>query len=210
VLLGALERVITNMRLSLRATFPAAARAAALQSRLPRTAVVAAVGGADALDRRRALAATLAAAAALAGGAPPRAAAIQGSTAGRIPGVTGPGADGLFLYTRPEGKSGGHGARAPFAAGPDRVALIASSRSAADAQVSGGRRSRATPSRSLPAGKRPPSRSPTWAAPRSTAATASPTAAVRRSSSRPCSASPRSGAFQLSAAAALPCALKAL
>jgi len=32
--------------------------------------------------------------------------AIQGLTAGRIPGVTGPGEDGYYTYTRPEGKSG--------------------------------------------------------------------------------------------------------
>lgn len=38
-----------------------------------------------------------------------RAWAIQGITAGRIPGVTGPDADGIYTYTRPEGKSGGHG-----------------------------------------------------------------------------------------------------
>lgn len=35
--------------------------------------------------------------------------AVQGLTAGRIPGVTGPDSDGFFRYTRPEGKSGGHG-----------------------------------------------------------------------------------------------------
>ncbi|KAL4422711.1 hypothetical protein ABPG75_008908 [Micractinium tetrahymenae] len=35
--------------------------------------------------------------------------AIQGSIAGRIPGITGPDADGFFTYQRPEGKSGGHG-----------------------------------------------------------------------------------------------------
>ena len=35
--------------------------------------------------------------------------AIQGLTAGRIPGVTGPNADGYYTYQRPEGKSGGHG-----------------------------------------------------------------------------------------------------
>ena len=32
--------------------------------------------------------------------------AVQGLTAGRIPGVTGPGSDGFYLYKRPEGKSG--------------------------------------------------------------------------------------------------------
>lgn len=35
--------------------------------------------------------------------------AIQGMTAGRIPGITGPDAEGRFTYTRPEGKAGSHG-----------------------------------------------------------------------------------------------------
>lgn len=36
--------------------------------------------------------------------------AVQGLTAGRIPGLsTNPDVDGFFTYTRPEGKSGGHG-----------------------------------------------------------------------------------------------------
>lgn len=35
--------------------------------------------------------------------------AIQGLTAGRIPGITGPDSEGYYTYTRPEGKSGGHG-----------------------------------------------------------------------------------------------------
>ncbi len=39
----------------------------------------------------------------------PRAEAVQGLTAGRIPGLTGPDKDGYSRYTRPEGKSGGHG-----------------------------------------------------------------------------------------------------
>lgn len=39
------------------------------------------------------------------------AAAIQGSIAGRIPGITGPDSEGYYLYTRPEGKSGGHGGK---------------------------------------------------------------------------------------------------
>lgn len=38
--------------------------------------------------------------------APLPANAIQGSIAGRIPGITGPDADGFYTYTRPEGKSG--------------------------------------------------------------------------------------------------------
>lgn len=41
---------------------------------------------------------------------PPSAQAIQGLTAGRIPGLsTTPDADGYVAYRRPEGKSGGHG-----------------------------------------------------------------------------------------------------
>lgn len=58
------------------------------------------------LDRRTLLGgvAALAAAAAC-----PPAWAIQGITAGRIPGVTGPDKDGYYRYQRPEGKSGGHG-----------------------------------------------------------------------------------------------------
>lgn len=42
-------------------------------------------------------------------GVTPASLAIQGLTAGRIPGIEGPDAEGYFLYTRPEGKSGGHG-----------------------------------------------------------------------------------------------------
>ena len=39
-----------------------------------------------------------------------KAQAVQGYTAGRIPGVSEtPDADGFYTYTRPEGKSGGHG-----------------------------------------------------------------------------------------------------
>ena len=42
--------------------------------------------------------------------APPPARAVQGLTAGRIPGLsTEPDADGFLTYQRPEGKSGGHG-----------------------------------------------------------------------------------------------------
>jgi len=57
------------------------------------------------LDRRQALAsvaATLAVSTFPSGNAN----AIQGLTAGRIPGVTGPDKDGYYTYTRPEGKSG--------------------------------------------------------------------------------------------------------
>ena len=61
-----------------------------------------------ALPRRAALAAALGAALGALAALP--AAAIQGLTAGRIPGLAPtPSADGTFLYTRPEGKSGGHG-----------------------------------------------------------------------------------------------------
>jgi len=41
--------------------------------------------------------------------APLPAAAVQGLTAGRIPGLSAPDKDGFMRYTRPEGKSGGHG-----------------------------------------------------------------------------------------------------
>lgn len=39
------------------------------------------------------------------------AAAVQGLTAGRVPGVNfaAPDAEGFYTYTRPQGKSGGHG-----------------------------------------------------------------------------------------------------
>ena len=59
------------------------------------------------LDRRGLLAAAAVVALATTGCAtPPPALAVQGLTAGRIPGVSGPDAEGLFTYTRPEGKSG--------------------------------------------------------------------------------------------------------
>jgi len=62
------------------------------------------------LATRRALLTTLAASAATLALPTPPAAAIQGLTAGRIPGLAPtPSPDGTFLYTRPEGKSGGHG-----------------------------------------------------------------------------------------------------
>lgn len=58
------------------------------------------------LDRRQLLGA--AAAVTLLSGRPAQ--AVQGLTAGRIPGVTDePDAAGYYTYTRPEGKSGGHG-----------------------------------------------------------------------------------------------------
>lgn len=62
-------------------------------------------------DRRFAIASLTAAAAAAAFTAwqPDTAHAVQGLTAGRIPGVSGPGPDGFYKYQRPEGKSGGHG-----------------------------------------------------------------------------------------------------
>ncbi|PRW33039.1 domain-containing 4 [Chlorella sorokiniana] len=81
---------------------PVAAPAAAA----PRSAEPAPTSSPAALERR----ALLGAAAALAAAAcQPPAWAIQGLTAGRIPGVSGPDADGWYTYTRPEGKSGGHG-----------------------------------------------------------------------------------------------------
>ena len=62
-----------------------------------------------AVARRSTLALLAAGAAGLAHRAPP-AAAIQGLTAGRIPGLASrPGPDGTYAYVRPEGKSGGHG-----------------------------------------------------------------------------------------------------
>ena len=57
-------------------------------------------------DRRRAIASLTAAAAAFTAWQPNTAHAIQGLTAGRIPGVSGPGPDGFYKYQRPEGKSG--------------------------------------------------------------------------------------------------------
>jgi len=58
------------------------------------------------LSRRNALALLLATPALMEG----KAQAIQGITAGRIPGLsTEPDADGFYTYMRPEGKSGGHG-----------------------------------------------------------------------------------------------------
>ena len=60
-------------------------------------------------DRRRAIASLTAAAAAFAALHPNNPAqAIQGLTAGRIPGISGPGPDGFYKYQRPEGKSGMH------------------------------------------------------------------------------------------------------
>jgi hypothetical protein len=58
-------------------------------------------------QRRRAIASLTAAAAAFTAWQPNNTAkAIQGLTAGRIPGVSGPGPDGFYKYQRPEGKSG--------------------------------------------------------------------------------------------------------
>jgi len=64
------------------------------------------MGGVKDATRRALLMATVAALSAT-GGTP--AEAVQGLTAGRIPGITGPDRDGFYRYTRPEGKSGGHG-----------------------------------------------------------------------------------------------------
>lgn len=61
---------------------------------------------AEDLSRRALLAATAAVPCSLLLPAAP-AGAIQGTIAGRIPGLTGPNGDGYYKYTRPEGKSGG-------------------------------------------------------------------------------------------------------
>ena len=61
----------------------------------------------DQLTRREAIFASFGAVATLSWASPST--AVQGLTAGRIPGVTGPDSRGLYTYTRPEGKSGGHG-----------------------------------------------------------------------------------------------------
>jgi hypothetical protein len=67
------------------------------------------------LDRRTLLGAAAGMAAAAAW--QPPASAVQGLTAGRIPGVTGPDPDGYMTYTRPEGKSGGRGGSGRQASG---------------------------------------------------------------------------------------------
>jgi hypothetical protein len=85
------------------AAAPAASAARVASSSNRGTSEVAAGAAAVSLDRR----ALLGAAVALAVSAcQPPAWAVQGLTAGRIPGVSGPDADGLYTYTRPEGKSG--------------------------------------------------------------------------------------------------------
>ncbi|GAX72755.1 hypothetical protein CEUSTIGMA_g211.t1 [Chlamydomonas eustigma] len=63
------------------------------------------------IDRRLAISAILASFLQLRGVCAPKVAqAIQGTTAGRIPGLSSkPDETGFFQYTRPEGKSGGHG-----------------------------------------------------------------------------------------------------
>lgn len=60
---------------------------------------------AEGLSRRSLLGAAAAASGALLLPAAP-AGAVQGSIAGRIPGLTGPNAEGYYTYKRPEGKSG--------------------------------------------------------------------------------------------------------
>lgn len=72
-----------------------------------RNATEAAHPAAGSLDRRTFLSAAAAVAVTAAWQAP--ALAIQGLVAGRIPGVSGPDDEGNMTYTRPEGKSGGHG-----------------------------------------------------------------------------------------------------
>lgn len=69
-----------------------------------------AAGSLPLLDRRLLLSAALAVATAAVLPVQP-AVAIQGITAGRIPGVTGPDAEGYMKYQRPEGKSGEGGGR---------------------------------------------------------------------------------------------------
>ncbi|KAF8064524.1 PPD4 [Scenedesmus sp. PABB004] len=77
----------------------------------PRAVAAAAAAAPDesaAVVGRRAALVGAALAVGLRGAAP--ACAVQGLTAGRLPGLTPePDADGFYLYTRPEGKSGGHG-----------------------------------------------------------------------------------------------------
>ena len=98
------------------ATAPAAARTCARPSALAAVArarasppAPAAVAPADAAPPTR-RAALLAGAAAVVGAAlPPPSIAVQGLTAGRIPGLSAPDAAGQQTYRRPEGKSGGHG-----------------------------------------------------------------------------------------------------
>lgn len=66
----------------------------------------AASGGEEArVGRRKAMASSAWAAVALSRPA----LAIQGMTAGRLPGLSEPDQDGFSMYMRPEGKSGGHG-----------------------------------------------------------------------------------------------------
>lgn len=66
--------------------------------------------GLASVTRRAALGLVAGAAAVTAAGPHQSAWAVQGLTAGRIPGVsTEPDKDGFYLYQRPEGKSGGHG-----------------------------------------------------------------------------------------------------
>ncbi|GBF95417.1 hypothetical protein Rsub_08379 [Raphidocelis subcapitata] len=86
----------------------AAAAAAAADGPAAAAEPAASTSAAGATTRRAALGALAGAPLLLAGA--PRALAVQGLTAGRIPGVSEtPDAEGFFLYKRPEGKSGGHG-----------------------------------------------------------------------------------------------------
>eukprot|EP00887_Chlorella_sp_A99_P000195 scaffold13.g195.t1 len=66
-------------------------------------------GEVHAAGRRRLLLSAASALAAAATWQQQPATAVQGLTAGRIPGITGPDAEGYYTYQRPEGKSGGHG-----------------------------------------------------------------------------------------------------
>ncbi|KAL6770662.1 CGL30 [Auxenochlorella protothecoides x Auxenochlorella symbiontica] len=60
------------------------------------------------MDRRRVMT-SLGLSTGLLTGLPNDAGAVQGSTAGRLPGAGEPDDEGFLHYTRPEGKSGGHG-----------------------------------------------------------------------------------------------------
>ncbi|CAL5226845.1 g9711 [Coccomyxa viridis] len=63
----------------------------------------------DSCSRRQLLQLVPAAAALALGGLAGPASAVQGLTAGRLPGLDKREVDGFMTYTRPEGKSGGHG-----------------------------------------------------------------------------------------------------
>jgi len=87
-----------------------AANASSSPSSFRRSTATATPTPANEPTRRAALAAAVLSPFAVVAHRPLPARAVQGLTAGRIPGLSSkPGADGLFEYRRPEGKSGGHG-----------------------------------------------------------------------------------------------------